>query len=160
MIEFPPNVEWSLSHMTEILVRYAHFIAILILAGMLISEHLLLKAEMTAAEIRRIALVDMVYGISAGVVLAAGLALWLGGIGKPTAFYSANPVFHAKLGLFVLIALISFYPTAFFLKQRARATAAVAVPRSIVMVVRLELLFLLVLPLLATLMARGYGLHG
>lgn len=145
--------------MSEILIRYAHFAAMLILAGSLFAEHLLLKAEMTAAEIRQIAIVDMIFGIAAAAVLAAGLALWLGGVGKPAAFYSANPVFHAKLGLFVLIAMLSIYPTAFFLKQRNRAVAVISVPRSIPMAVRLEMLLLMVQPLLATLMAHGYGLR-
>jgi putative membrane protein len=70
-------------------------------------------------------------------------------------------VFHAKLGLFGLIGIVSIYPTIFFARnKKGELTETVSVPRGVVWSVRLELLLLLVMPLLATLMARGIGLKG
>jgi len=102
--------------MGYILIKYIHLVAILVLFSTLVVEHLLVKSEMSSIDIKKVSTIDLIYGLSAGVVLIAGLYLWLF-VGKPSAFYSSNPIFHIKLGLFVLAALISIYPTVFFMKK-------------------------------------------
>ncbi|MDO6705591.1 DUF2214 family protein [Photobacterium sp. 1_MG-2023] len=143
--------------MLELLIRYAHFLGIFMLVAVLVAEHLLLKRRLTAEEMHRLARLDAVYGISAVIVLLAGLSLWFL-VGKPPEFYSANPVFHAKLTLFAIVAALSVFPTVFFLKHRKTTRETVPVPPIIVMLIRLELLLLAVIPLLAVFMARGIGL--
>ena len=143
--------------MLELSVRYLHFMGILVLVSMLVVEHLLLKGELLAEELRRLARVDTIYGISALVVLATGLTMWLL-VGKPAEFYTANPVFHAKVTLFILLALLSIYPTLFLSRHRRRTSASVSVPRLIPVLLRIELFGIIVIPLLAVLMARGVGL--
>ena len=140
-----------------IITRYVHFLAIFILFALLVAQHLQLKAEMTPPELKRLSRLDGFYGITALVVFLAGLVLWVF-VGKPAHFYSANPIFHAKLGLFLAIGLLSIYPTITYIKLRKSTDASVVVPRRVVQVVRLELLLLLVIPLLAVLMAQGRGL--
>ncbi|MEZ5541045.1 MAG: DUF2214 family protein [Pseudomonadota bacterium] len=142
--------------MTEVIIRTVHFLGIMVLASMLVGEHLLLKPRLGAEDIRRLAVIDAIYGLSALVVLGAGLSLWLW-TGKPAAYYSGNPVFHAKLGAFVLLGLLSIYPTVFLLRQRKSPAAIIAVPARLIHIVRAELLVLLLLPVLAVLMAHGYG---
>ena len=143
--------------MDFVLVRYAHFIAIIVVFCMLTLEHVLVKEKLSPEEIKKIVFFDLIYGISALIVLAAGLTLWLA-VGKPAGFYSANPIFHAKLTLFILTGLISLYPTRFFLKQRKSSDPVIAIPKGIVITIRLELTLLLIVLLLAVLMAQGYGL--
>ncbi|MCB1755349.1 MAG: DUF2214 family protein [Gammaproteobacteria bacterium] len=143
--------------MTEVFIRYIHFIGILSLSSMLVVEHTLLKTQLTIAEVKRLAVVDAIYGLSAVVTFLAGLTLWLW-VGKPPAFYTGNPVFHAKLGVFILLALLSILPTVFFLKHRKSGQTHIEVPKMIIHLVRLELVVLLVIPALAVLMAHGYGL--
>ncbi len=145
----------------EILFRYLHFISIFAMVSSIVSEHLLLKARMTRSEIRRLSVLDAVYGISALVVVAVGLTLWFG-VGKPAEFYSKNFIFHTKVGLFVLMAILSVYPTIFFLKNRKgdNMNELVDIPKNIVWLIRLELLLVLIIPLLATLMAKGVGYFG
>lgn len=146
---------------TEILLRYVHFISIFAIVGSLVSEHLLLKKTMTRSEIGRVSRVDAVYGIAALTLLTAGLTLWLGSYGKPSWFYSKNWVFHLKITLFAVIGLLSIYPTVFFLRQRkGEPTEVVAIPKSVFMMLRLELLLLFIIPLLAGLMAHGVGYFG
>ncbi len=146
---------------TYILLRYAHFLSIFILVSSIVAEHLLLKPQMSRREIRRLSIIDAVYGISALLVVGIGLTLWFGG-GKPAEFYSKNFLFHTKVGLFVLMAILSIYPTIFFLKNRKGESLEeiVEMPKMIVMLVRLELLLIVVIPLLATLMAQGVGRFG
>ena len=144
----------------EIILRYIHFISIFGIVGTLVSEHLLLKKEMTRAEIKRVSRIDAIYGLAALTLLGAGLTLWLGGVGKPTEFYSQNWIFHTKLTLFIMIGLLSIYPTIFFIKNRSDGLELVQIPALIFWMLRLELLLLFIIPLLAGLMARGVGFHG
>ena len=141
----------------ETLVRYVHFMGILVFASLLVAEHVLLKSQLAKNDMRRLAIIDMAYGISALVVLAAGSALWFW-VGKPSGFYTANPVFHAKLTAFVLMGLFSITPTRFILRNRKTSEDFIQVPKHIIHLVRAELALLILIPLLAVFMARGYGL--
>lgn len=146
---------------TEIILRYLHFTSIFAIVGSLVSEHLLLKNSLSRRELDRLSKIDAVYGLAALVLLGVGMTLWLGGIGKPTDFYSKNPIFHVKLTLFVLIGILSIYPTVFFLKNRkGDPEEEIAVPKGIFWSLRLELLLLFVIPILAGLMAKGIGFAG
>ena len=143
----------------EIFLRYVHFISIFAIVSTIVSEHLLLKKHMTRKELGRIARVDAVYGIAALTLLAAGFTLWFGAVGKPTAFYSGNWIFHTKITLFLVVGLLSIYPTVFFLKNRkGNPDEVVAVPSRVFLMLRLELILLFIIPLLAGLMAKGIGL--
>ncbi len=146
----------------EILLKYVHFLAIFSIVASLTAEHLLLKPQLTRNELQRISIIDGIYGVSSIVLLAAGLTLWLGGVGKPAEIYSKNWVFHLKIGLFFLIGLLSIYPTVFFLKKRKgdNREELVTVPTMVKMMLRMELLILFILPLLASLMAKGIGYFG
>lgn len=143
--------------MSDILFRYLHLIAVLVLAGALIIENLAISPRLSPAEVRSLLRVDAAYGISAALVLILGLLLWFV-VGKPASFYSLNPVFHAKVGLFVLVGLLSIYPTVFLLRQRRSTEESVEIPPLLILTLRVELLLLLVIPVLAFLMARGIGL--
>jgi putative membrane protein len=144
---------------TEILLRYIHFISIFAIVGVLVSEQLLLKKEMTRSEISRLAKIDAVYGMAAVTLLIAGLTLWLGSYGKPAVYYTRNWIFHIKLTLFLTIGLLSIYPTVFFIKQRkGKPDETIKIPASVFWMLRLELLLLVIIPFLAGLMSKGIGL--
>lgn len=146
---------------TEILLRYVHFISIFAIVGALVSEHLLLKKSLTRSEVGRLAKIDGVYGLAVLILLAVGMTLWLGAYGKPTEFYSNNPLFHTKLTLFIIIGILSIYPTVFFIKNKNGDQGEnIKVPNIIFWMVRLELLLLFVIPILAGLMAKGIGITG
>jgi putative membrane protein len=145
----------------EIFLRYVHFISIFAIVGSLVSEHLLLKKEVTRAELDRLSKIDAVYAIAALILVSVGLTLWLGSIGKPAIYYTKNWIFLTKVGLFSLIGILSIYPTVFFIKNRkGDPDELVKIPQSIFWMLRLELLLLFVIPLLAGLMARGLGFFG
>ncbi|MEN9580115.1 MAG: hypothetical protein RJA70_3124 [Pseudomonadota bacterium] len=145
----------------DIVLRYLHFVFIFAIVGTLVSEHLLLKKQLTRGELSRLARIDAIYGAAALGLLAVGLTLWLGGVGKPTMFYSKNWIFHVKLTLFLFIGLASIYPTVFFLKNRkGPSEELVTTPSLVYGLLRFELFLLVVIPLLAGLMARGIGYFG
>jgi putative membrane protein len=138
----------------EIILRYVHFISIFAIVGTLASEHLLLKNEMS-----RLARIDAVYGLAAIALLGAGFALWLGGIGKPAEFYTKNWIFLTKVSLFVIVGLLSIYPTVFFIiNRKGQQDESIKIPKVIFWMLRFELLLIFIIPLLAGLMAKGVGL--
>jgi putative membrane protein len=129
--------------------------------GSLVSEHLLLKKTLSRSEIERLAQIDGVYGLAVLILLGVGMTLWLGGYGKPTDFYSSNALFHTKLTLFIIIGILSIYPTVFFIKNKnGDQQENIHVPKSIFWMLRLELLLLFIIPILAGLMAKGIGSIG
>jgi putative membrane protein len=94
-------------------------------------------------------------------LLTVGLTLWFGNVGKSSAFYSKNWIFHTKITLFALIGILSIHPTVFFIRKRkGSADEVIAIPKSVFWMLRLELLLLAIIPLLAGLMARGVGFFG
>ena len=151
--------------MGEAIAAYLHYLSIFLLFALLTLEHQLFKRPLDLPRARSLMRIDIAYALSAGLVLASGAArlVWYG---KGPAYYLHNSLFHAKLGLFILIALLSILPTLVFLNWRNDLRAG-QVPQVsarlgtlVIMTIRLELLLLLILPLLAALMARGFWVIG
>lgn len=142
---------------TFIIVRYIHFIAIFGVISTVVAEHLLLKDKMSRQELTRISKIDGIYGVSAILVVLAGLAMWLW-VGKPAEYYSRNWIFHTKFTMFIIVGLLSIIPTVFFMKNRkGDPEEIIEIPKKIIMVIRMELTLLFIMPLLASLMAYGKG---
>ncbi|WP_372876341.1 DUF2214 family protein [Pseudomonas sp.] len=151
--------------MAEAIAAYLHYLSIFLLFALLTLEHQLFKRPLDLSRARSLIRIDIAYALSAGLVLASGVArlIWYG---KGPAYYLHNSLFHAKFGLFILIALLSILPTRVFLNWRNDLRAgqvpqlSARLGRLVIMCIRLELLLLLILPLLAALMARGFGVIG
>jgi|TARA_B110000495_G_C22556863_1_gene336351 putative membrane protein len=139
------------------LVRLLHFAAIFTFAGALVIENMAIKPQITGEDARNLVKVDAVYGISALFVLTSGLTLWLW-VGKPSEFYSSNPIFHAKLGLFTLMALCAIAPTIFFNKHSKSEEEVIEVALLLRVLLKFQLVLLVLIPVLALLMARGTGI--
>jgi len=148
--------------MTEALVAYLHFVALIVTGAALFAELLHCHQGMQPPDVLRLAKIDAVYFAAAMVALATGLArAFL--VGKGWAFYSHNPVFYIKLTVFVAIGLISVPPTLQY-QRWVRALRAgdtrvltgeqISATRNFLWA---EAVLLLTLPLLAVLMARGVG---
>lgn len=143
--------------MAFISIKYIHFVSILLLFSCCLLEYVQLKPTFSRSKIKRLMQIDILFGLSALVVLLSGLsmALWLA---KPLDYYLNNWIFHLKYSLFITIGLISAYPTLFFFRNRTGDDDdMIKLPRGLKAVVRLELAGILCLPLLAILMAGGFG---
>lgn len=122
------------------------------------AQHLLFKPHLSPAQVRQIARIDGVYGAAALVVLITGL-IKVFAIGAPVQFYLSNGFFHAKVTLFVLVGLVSIWPTLKFLAARKQAQACppearIELSGKIVVLQRVQLVGLALIPLLAALMVR------
>jgi putative membrane protein len=146
----------------DAVLAYLHFAAIFLLVWFLAREWTLLGAGAEGLDARRLALADMGYGLASLGVLLTGVSRLAFGA-KPLVFYLHNPVFHAKVGLFVLVGLLSIAPTRRILQwRRAVAQNAGFRPdatqwRSVRRFVLIELHLIALIPLLAVLMARAIG---
>ena len=147
---------------TDALLAYFHFSAIFILFAFLTAEAMVLRNPLDGNAIRLISRIDIWYFASAMLVLASGLARLFWGA-KGAAFYTANPMFHAKVGLFIVVAALSLPPTLQILRwaRQARQDGGFAAPEAerarVRRLVMIELHVASLLPLFAVMMARGIG---
>lgn len=148
--------------MAYAIAAYLHFLAIFLLFALLLLEHQLFRQPLTLERARSLFRIDIAFGITAAAVLATGIARAVF-YGKGLDYYLKNGFFHAKVGLFVVVAVLSIYPTLTFLRWRPALTAGQAPTvssgsaRWVKLSIRLELLLLALIPLLAALMTRGFG---
>ena len=145
------------------LFAFLHFLAVFGIVGAIFFEWQTMSRAPSYREATRIQLCDRWYGIFAAIVLAVGF-LRVFYFEKGWAFYKANPFFHAKLTLFVLIGLLSIYPTVRFIKWRPQTSQGFAPAvtereyRRIMLVLHTEMLLLLAMAMCASLMVRGVAL--
>ncbi|WP_291384727.1 MULTISPECIES: DUF2214 family protein [Achromobacter] len=148
--------------LADAMYAWFHYLAIFVMVVVMTAEAVLLRPDLTASGVKRLIIYDRLYGLSAILVLITGvLRLTLGA--KGAAFYMSNPWFHAKISLFVVIAVCSIPPTLTFLrwsKQRRQQPEFIPTlpeikrARRWVMIASHLFIFL---PLFAVLMARGIG---
>ncbi len=143
--------------MTMVLFNYGHYLGLALFASALAVELALHARRVDGRTARRLALADLVYGLAAVLVVGTGLLKVFAG-DKPAGYYGHNPIFHVKLTLFVAVFLMSIYPSMQFIRYRRAADAdVVEYPPLVGRLLRLELACTALLPLLAVLMARGFG---
>ena len=149
--------------MTDFLLAAVHHLLFYGIAAMLVAEAVLLGGAVDQGTLKRLAGVDLGYGLCAMALIAVGIARVVYGVKGPD-FYLHNPWFHAKMSAFVLTGLLAILPTVRVLRWRkALATnpnylpdaAEVAKLRGIV---RFELILLAAIFVLAAGMARHGGL--
>lgn len=145
----------------NILIPYLHYLGIMALMGSVITEHIILKPNLSAEQIKNLGVVDLIYGISAAIVLVTGLLRWFMVDPKGAGFFNSNPLFHIKVTLFVAVAILSVIPTLKILKWNRQLKNGLAVnvsekeAKKQLMFIRIELLLLAIIPLLAVLVAGG-----
>lgn len=143
-----------------IVVAWIHYIGVMLFLACLVGEHLVLKPQPTLAEARTLQILDGTYGASATAVLITGVLRMF--LEKGVGYYLHDIAFHILVALFVVIGLLSAYPTVIFVRWRGvvRAgqtpTLAPGQFRRIQMILRAEMLLLIIAPLFATGMAHGW----
>ena len=146
------------------LMASLHHLAAFTLTACLVYEFVAFQRTLSIGEARRIQRVDLWYGISSGVVLAAGL-LRVFFFEKGSAFYAANPLFWVKMGLFVVVGLLSIYPTIRFIRWGEHLKAGDDLEleegehKRIRLLLNLEVLGLALILFAAPAMARAIGMN-
>jgi putative membrane protein len=143
--------------MLDLTLACAHHLLIFIIFGALFGEMVALGGTLTTATIARVARLDLVYGVSASLIILVGFGRAIFAA-KGWAYYSHNGFFWAKIVTFALIGVVSIAPTLAFIRWKKSSnlpdTGAVKKAR---MALHIELTLFILLPIFAAAMARGYG---
>ena len=143
-----------------ITAAFIHHLAAFIVVGTLMVELVVLKGDLTPTSARSVLRMDAAYGIAALVLLVVGF-LRVFYTEKGAAYYFSSGAFLTKLTLFIIVGLLSIYPTMKFLGWR-KALREGRVPefdagsrRRVRVLIHIELTLLFVIMLMAVMMARG-----
>ena len=143
--------------MFDLSLAIAHHLLVFALAGILFAELMLVRKGMDLETVGRVGRIDLTYGAIAGLVIVVGFAR-AGMAAKGWAYYSHNGFFWAKVGVFLVVGLLSVPPTIAFIKWRraglAPTDAQIAGVRRFI---HYEAALFVLLPVFAAAMARGYG---
>jgi putative membrane protein len=144
------------------LFAFLHHVSAFLLFAALMLELVLLRGALTVENARKVVMADMIYGISAGVLLVVGLGRVFH-FEKGASYYFHNWAFHTKLTLFVIVGLLSIIPTRELLRWRPSLKAGQAPTvapekiKSMRTVIHVELTGVVLILLMAALMAKGIG---
>ncbi len=112
----------------ESFLAFFHLVAVFTMVVFMASEAAMCRTEwMNAAVVHRLVRLDLIYGIFAFSVLLAGLARTFWGV-KGVGWYWSQPLLYVKLGVFLVIVLMSLKSTAAFLRWRRNLVATGALP--------------------------------
>jgi putative membrane protein len=158
-----PYTNLEEADMTSAIMAFLHHLMAFTLTGAIIYEHITFRKDLSLAEARRIQIMDIVYGTSAGLLVIVGL-LRVFYFEKGAAVYAQNWFFWIKMAGFALAALLSIFPTIRFISWR-KFTTRNQVPeisdrelKRIKMILRLETLAIAIIIFSAAMMARGIGM--
>ncbi len=146
------------------LMATLHHIGAFALTACLLYEFITFRKGLSVQDARRIQRVDIAFGISAGLVLIIGLLRVFFFEVKGSEFYLQNHLFWTKMGLFLIVGLLSIYPTLYFIKWNPalQNNQAPEIPdkeyKRVRMVMHLELTGILLILVAAPMMARGIGM--
>ncbi len=144
-------------------IAYVHYLSFMLCFAALALERKLIKIDLNRADVIQMVTIDVIYGL-------AGLALLISGVlrvlyfGQGSIFYTHNPLFWVKVGLFVFVGLLSLYPTITYILWvlPLRKGELPIVKESLVtrlrIILNIELIGFALIPLIATFMSRGVGL--
>ena len=146
-------------------LAFLHHVAAFVIVGVLTAELVLLGGELTPTSARSVLRMDAAYGIAAAVLLIVGFGRVLYTEKGPAYYFHSIP-FLVKISLFLIVGLLSIYPTFQFLGWRGALRLGKApsleapVRRRLRMIVHIELTLLFVIMLCAAMMSRLIGFIG
>lgn len=146
----------------DLILACAHHLAVFSVIGIVAAEFALLRPGIAGARLSQLARIDGAYGAAATLVIVAGVGRVFFGV-NGSGYYIGNQVFWAKMGLFILVGLLSIQPTISFIRwnKALKADAGYAPPPKEISASRrfihLQVAGLALIPLFAAAMARGYG---
>ncbi len=146
------------------LMATLHHLSAFTLTACLVYEFIAFRKALTVEEARRIQRVDLWYGISAGLLVAVGL-LRVFYFEKGAAFYASNLMFWVKMALFMIVGLLSIYPTIRYIKwnptlaENRSPEIPDAEYKNIRLLLSLEIIGLALILFAAPAMARAIGMN-
>ena len=151
--------------MLRITLAALHLLALGLGLGAVIARGTALRESPSNAALRRAFRSDTTWGFAALLWIVTGVWRLVEGIEKPTSYYLANPVFHAKMGLFLAILLLEIWPMLTLMRWRRTFSAGESAERlmtrgagkRIATISHIEALLVIAMVFVAVALARGFG---
>lgn len=149
--------------MIAALFAYLHLLSAGLGAGMLLVEHWLLRRPVDRTQARLLGLADLTWLLGLIGSVATGVAR-LNHFGHGAGYYLSNHLFLLKLGVIGLMAVAAMWPTRQYIRWNREARQAPSFApltrdvERVRAVVSLQLGLIALVPFLAVLAGRGYGL--
>jgi putative membrane protein len=149
--------------MASAFMAFLHHLFAFTVVACVVYEFIAYRKGMTMEEARRIQRVDLVYGISAGLLLAVGL-LRVFIFEKGINFYIHSPFFWVKMSAFLIVGLLSIDPTIRYIRWNKSLGENKALEISdsefkrTRLILWLEVIGIVIILLSAPMMARGVGM--
>ena len=150
--------------MTTAFMAFLHHLFAFTLVACVVYEFIAYRKGMSVEEARRIQRADLMYGISAGLLLIVGL-LRVYFFEKGPAFYGHNPFFWLKMNTFLIVGLLSIDPTIRYLRWNKilKDNQAPEIDekeyKRTRLLLSLEVIGLAIILFAAAMMARGIGMN-
>ena len=142
-----------------------HHLAAFSLVAALFVEFDQIREDLSVQSARNLQRADLIFGISAGVVLIVGFFRVIY-FEKGLYYYLHSVPFITKMTIFVIVVLLSIYPTVVFLSWRKslkQGQAPMVTDRKLRVIrsiINLELVGFVLVIICAMLMANGVGYRG
>ena len=144
-------------------VAYVHYLSFMLCFAALVVERRLIRPDPDRRTATAMVITDIIYGIAALALLISGIFRVLY-FGQGSEFYTQNPLFWWKVGLYLSVGGLSLYPTVTYilwaipLPKGELPKVSEALATRLSWIINVELVGFAFVPMLATLMARGVGL--
>lgn len=141
----------------DLVLAILHHFFVFALFAVLFAELMMVRRRMDIAAVGRVQMIDAWYGALAALIVIAGFSRAIFAA-KGWGYYAHNAFFWAKIGTFVVIALLSVPPTLAFLRwRRTNTLPANEAVAKVQRYIRIEVALFAPLLAFAAAMARGYG---
>lgn len=147
----------------NIIVALLHHIAAFTLVSTLLAELVLVRQPLTVSSAKSLRFIDSIYGLSAMLIIVLGV-LRVMYFEKGQDYYLHSHAFMLKMTAFIVVGLLSIYPTVVFLrwgkavKQNQLPVFPDAQANTIQTILKLELGGVIFILAGAVLMAKGYSM--
>ena len=144
-------------------IAYIHYLGIIFCFGALLYERIFLKVDLNKKEVINMIVADVIYGIAGLAILITGI-LRVRYFGQGGEFYLNNPIFWFKVSLYIIVGLLSLYPTTTYilwaipLSKNELPIISDNIVKRFKYIISTEIVCFAIIPFFATLMARGIGL--
>jgi len=144
-------------------VAYVHYLSFMLCFAALVVERRLIRPDPDRRTATVMLITDVIYGMAALALLVSGIFRVLY-FGQGSEFYTTNPLFWWKVGLYLSVGGLSLYPTITYvlwaipLRKGELPKVSEALASRLAWILNIELVGFALIPLMATLMARGVGL--
>ena len=146
----------------DLVLAIAHHLAVFTLVGLYFAEFALLRVGLSGPRIGQLAAVDAAYGGVAGLVIVVGIIrVIFGAVGWE--YYVGNQAFWGKMAAFLVMGLLTIQPTIAVRRwlKASKDRPDYVVPQDEIARSRrfvvLQAGVLVLIPMFAAAMARGYG---